>query len=142
MIKVIKKNQLSKERINTSETKSHRTKSNKGNKTEENLNPNVPQQHQLSKTRNHGIISESNKPLTELDLVSITTHTKTVDLIDTNRSRGGTRDSATNESRIRKNTMVGTKSSAICIDDPSISYQIVVEPSIQENGINDLRATP
>ena len=55
-------------------------------------------------------------------------------------------DYGTNESRIRKNTMekiVGVKSSAISIDDPSISYQIVVEPSImQENGMNDLRATP
>jgi hypothetical protein len=120
----MKKNQLSKERINTSETKSQRTKSSKGFKreqAEENQNPNAPHQLQTSKTRNHGISGD--KPLTELDLVSITTRTKTVDLIDTNRSRGDARDSATNESRIRKDTVVvGTKSSAISIDDPSISY--------------------
>jgi len=64
--------------------------------------------------------------LTDLDLISITTQSKTVDLL------GASQRSSANESRIRKSTA----DNAISIDDPSLSYQIVVEPA------HDNRATP
>ncbi len=81
--------------MQTSESKisSQRSKSKKPG--EENKNPNEP-----SRTRNH--LVDYKQPLTQLDLISITTQSKTVDLIDSSRSRKGNVDSAVNESRIRK----------------------------------------